>query len=639
MLYCEVFWAHLADLDQYQALGDANTTVNPATDRVEVNKSTELHRTMNELKSMARVIKSARMLLPTIAPEALNSLPSKDICDILVRCYFRTFEGVFRVLHRTSFQKEYDDHWSSGSQSKTSVMLKIMLVCAIGVPFYIGPDQPQLRVVCAMWIQAAESWLAAPHAKSRLNMAGIQIQILVLLAKQVCNVEGDHVWISAGSLLRTAMYLGLHKDPAHFTKIKPFHAEMRRRLWTTVVELTVQSSLDMGMPPMLSEHDYDTRPPSNLDDCDMGEEDDDLEYVLSVDVYTDCSIQIAFAESLPIRLEIVRLINSLQFDLAYRECLRIGTELAKLCETKTCFFKKAFKDGYNVTPFQIKLLDSLVRRFVLGLHRPFFAKAKDEPQYHYSRKICLDASLAIFAPASASVAGVDDDWTLMSYRAVGFFKSLILFAMSTIYFELNTQIEEHRKLSSLMAPLVSEATAAQTSGLPPQTQILYDALVRAHHMTLLRLKKGETNPKGVVFFACALARIDALVSGTNPEAKVLEAARASVVEMRRIMADVYEQEHGESIDLSGSRTRDRGHGRGDGADDVTGRHLPTGTEANAGVGMEMSADDEFGFDFGSQSLLSGGMDFSSQFLQDPEWFFDSNDWTGMPCDITDFGEL
>lgn len=606
---------------------------------MEVDKSTELHRTMNELKSMARVIKSARMLLPTISPETLNSLPSKDICDILVHCYFRTFEGVYRVLHRSSFQKEYGDYWSSGSQSRTSVLLKIMLVCAIGVPFYTSPDQPQLRVVCATWIQAAESWLAAPHAKSRLNMAGIQIQILVLLAKQVCNVEGDHVWISAGSLLRTAMYLGLHRDPAHFTKIKPFHAEMRRRLWTTVVELTVQSSLDMGMPPMLSEHDYDTKPPSNLDDCDMGEEDNGLEYVQPADVYTDCSIQIAFAESLPIRLEIVRLINSLQFDLGYRECLRIGTELAKLCETKTCFFKKAFKDGCNVTPFQIKLLDSLVRRFVLGLHRPFFAKAKDEPQYHYSRKICLDASLAIFSPATASVAGVDDDWTLMAYRCVGFFKSLILYAMSTIYFELNTQVEEHQKLSSLMAPLISEATAGQTSSLPPQTQTLYDALVRAHRMTLLRLKNGETNPKGVVFFACALARIDAHVSGTNPEVKVLEAARASVVQMRRIMADVYEQEHGESIDLSGSRTRDRGHGRGDGADDVTERHLPTGTEANAGASMGSSADGEFGFDCGSQSLLSGGMDFSSQFLQDPEWFFDSNDWTGMPCDIKDFGEL
>ena len=589
---------------------------------------------MNELKAMARVIKSARMLLPSIAPEALNSLPSKATCDILACCYFRTFEGVFRVLHRPSFQKEYDDHWSSRSQSKTSVLLKIMLVCAIGIPFYTGPDQPQLRVVCATWIQAAESWLAAPHAKSRLNMAGIQIQILVLLAKQVCNVEGDHVWISAGSLLRTAMYLGLHRDPAHFAKIKPFHVEMRRRLWATVVELTVQSSLDMGMPPMLSEHDYDTKPPSNLDDCDMGEEDDDLDCIQPLDVYTDCSIQIAFAESLPIRLETVRLINSLQFDLAYRECLRIGTELARLCETKTCFFKKAFKEGCNITPFQIKLLDSLVRRFVLSLHRPFFAKAKDDPQYHYSRKICLDASLAIFAPATSAVAGVDDDWTLMMYRAVGFFKSLILYAMSTIYFELNTQIEEHRKLSSLMAPLVSEATAEQTSSLPPQTQMLYDTLVRAHHMTLLRLKKGETNPKGVVFFVCALARIDALVAGTNPEQKVLEAARASVLEMRRIMADVYEQEHGESIDLTGSRTRDRGHGRGDGADDVTGRHLPAGTEANADISTEMSADGDFGFDYSS-----GGMDLNSQFLQDPEWFFDSSDWTGMPGVSMDFGEL
>jgi hypothetical protein len=64
-----------------------------------------------------------------------------------------------------------------------------------------------------------------------------------------------------------------------------------------------------------------------------------------------------------------------------------------------------------------------------------------------------------------------------------------------------------------------------------------------------------------------------------------------------------------SIDLTGSRTRDRGHGRGDGADDVTGRHLPTGTEANADISLEVGADGEFGFDCGSQSFLSGGYGF------------------------------
>jgi hypothetical protein len=42
---------------------------------------------------------------------------------------------------------------------------------------------------------------------------------------------------------------------------------------------------------------------------------------------------------------------------------------------------------------------------------------------------------------------------------------------------------------------------------------------------------------------------------------------------------------------------------------------------------------------GRSRSCQGVMDFSSQFLQDPEWFFDSSDWTGMPGDTMDFGEL
>ncbi|KAF3006751.1 hypothetical protein E8E13_009905 [Curvularia kusanoi] len=391
----------------------------------------------------------------------------------------------------------------------------------------------------------------------------------------------------------------------------------------------------MGMPPMLSEQDYDTRLPSNINDDDINEQDEIPPNILPASACTDCSIQIAFAESLPRRLQIIRLLNGLHFDLAYSEALRMGTELTKLCEAKTSFFKEAFRKGARVTPFQIKLHDSLVRRFVLGLHRPFFAKAKDNPQYHYSRKICLDASLAILAPATAPVDGVEDDWTLMTYRAVGFFKALILYAISTIYFELNSQIEEQQKLHNLMAPMVWETEGRQIPALPPQSQILYDALLRAHRIALLRLQNGETNPKGVVFFACATARIDALVAGADPEAKVLETARSSIVEMRRIMADVYEQEHGDSIDLNTSVARDRSHGRGDGADDVTGQHVPTGTEANADIDVAMGADSEFGLEL--QSSLSGDLDFSSQFLQDPEWFFSSSDWTGMLGDSMDIG--
>ncbi|KAF2628027.1 hypothetical protein BU25DRAFT_410150 [Macroventuria anomochaeta] len=592
------------------------------------------------------------MLLPTISPEALNSLPSKATCDLLVEGYLRTFEGVFRALHVPSFRKEYEDYWSGRAQGKPSILLKIMLVCAIGVPFYTGVDQPRLRGTCTKWIQAAEAWLAAPHAKSRLNMAGLQIQILVLLAKQVCNSEGDHIWIPAGSLLRTAMYLGLHRDPSYFGKINTFHAEMRRRLWATVLELTVQSSMDMGMSPLVSVQDYDTKPPSNVNDDDLHEQDDSPINVRPLDEYTDCSIQIAFAESIPIRLEIIRLINNLRFDLSYPECVRLGKELTQLCHSKTHFLKEALKNGASITPFQIKLLDSLVRRFILGLHRPYFVKAKDNPEYHFSRKICLDASLAIFAPATAPVAGRNDDWTLVTYRAVGFFKALILYATSTIYYELNTQIEEHRDTLAQTAPLVSSTSTVRTFALPPQSQTLYNALISAYRIAVSRIRNGETNAKGVIFFACATARIDALVAGTDPEAAVLEAAKTGIAEMRRIMAEVYEQEHGEPIDLTTSRQSvpDKNHGRGEGADDVTGQGIPTGTGANTEAifgglgshsGVDVNTAFSSGFDAGGMDaqpiLQSDTMDFDYTFLADPEWFFDSSR-AGMSSSM-DFGRF
>lgn len=624
---------------QYEALGTSNTRVNPTTDRVEVNKSTELYKTVDELKIMGRVLKTARMQLPVIFPEALNSLPSKDVCDALVDGYLRTFEGVFRVLHVPSFRKEYDDHWSGRVHDKPSVQLKIMLVCALGVPFYTGPDQPRLRVTCANWIQAADNWLAAPHAKSRLNMAGLQIHILVLLARQVCNVEGDHVWMAAGSLLRTAMYLGLHRDPSYFGKINTFHAEMRRRLWATVLELTVQSSLDMGMPPMVSVQEYDTKPPSNVNDEDISEQNNSPPNEKPSDTCTECSIQIAFAETLPIRLEITRRINSLRFDVPYQECLRLSTEMTETCHSHTQFFKKAFSTGAPIAPFQIKLLDSLVRRFTLALHRPFFAKAKDNPEYHFSRRSCLDASLAIFAPATAPIPGQNDDWTLMTHRAVGFFKALFLYALSTIYFEICTQLSEALTTAHLTAPLISN-TPTQPQQHPSSTH-LHGALDTAHHIALSRIRDGETNAKGVVFIACARARIAALLDGVDPEASVLEAAKAAVRQVRGLLAEAYYAEHGERIELALEKGGGLGlHGRGEGADDVTGRREVTGGGGSvdgvdraafgAGVDAVMAGggtDDPFSLSMASQHFPPGeDMDafIQSLFSQDPEWYYNTN---------------
>ena len=160
-------------------------------------------------------------------------------------------------------------------------------------------------------------------------------------------------------------------------------------------------------------------------------------------------------------------------------------------------------------------------------------------------------------------------------------------------------------------------------------------------MSLSRIRNGETNAKGVVFIACAIARVDALVAGADAEAAVLSAAKASIVEMRKIMAQVYEQEHGKPIDLNTSRAENRNHGRGEGADDVTGQHLPTGTGADARIGLDMDPNIDTGmaeFDAnlnaGSQSIFPDGMvDFDFRFTQDPEQFFVTSIWGEMNNNI------
>jgi hypothetical protein len=84
---------------------------------------------------------------------------------------------------------------------------------------------------------------------------------LTNLARQIFSIGGDVVWISTGSLVHSAMQIGLHRDPKHLPAISVLQAELRRRIWYTVLELVVQLSLDSWMPPRSTFDEFDTEPP------------------------------------------------------------------------------------------------------------------------------------------------------------------------------------------------------------------------------------------------------------------------------------------------------------------------------------------------------------------------------------------
>ncbi len=217
------------------------------------------------LKKCKAIAKSSKMKIYNEwleNQEFRSSIPSPETCEILLNAYFRTSESAMRIFHIPTFRKEYDQFKQQPLLASDSFILKMLLAMAIGVTFYQEPKEPNvetLRTQAKKWIYAAQSWLSEiPYEKSRLNVAGLQIQCLLLIARQSLAVVDDLVWISSGSLVRRACSMGLHRDPKYFPNMTVLQAEIRRRLWATIMELNVQFSLESGMRSLICFDDFDT---------------------------------------------------------------------------------------------------------------------------------------------------------------------------------------------------------------------------------------------------------------------------------------------------------------------------------------------------------------------------------------------
>ena len=290
-------------------------------------------------------------------PDIRSLVPTRDLCDILISLYFKTFESHYRILHFPTFNKEYIQYWEHPGASNNSFALKMLLAMSLGSTYYQGSDATEVRTMAKKWIFAGNQWLAVtPNEKSRLNISGLQIHCLVLLARNIHSVVGDLIWISAGSLLRTAFNMGFHRDPKHFPRMSALHAELRRRLWATIVELNVQLSLDSGMNPLISLDDFDTEPPANINDVDVDEMTRAQPVSKPNNVYTQMTPQLVLLKSLPLRLRICRFVNDFRVDPTYDEVLDLGSQITKACKASIVSIRAAQSSDPSIKISQLQVI-------------------------------------------------------------------------------------------------------------------------------------------------------------------------------------------------------------------------------------------------------------------------------------------
>ncbi|PSN65239.1 hypothetical protein BS50DRAFT_53841 [Corynespora cassiicola Philippines] len=497
--------------------------------------SLNLHR----CKALGKIIK-ARMVPSWPALLSLE-LPEKQLADELVERYLRTLESVYRVLHIPSFRREYDALWTSTSPPDTSFLVQLKLVLAIGATTY--DSKFSLRKSVNRWIFEAQTYLSEPEFKSRLGLQHLQSNILLLIARETAGIGADITWTSAGALYRTAVYMGLHRDPTKVTKCGVYASEMRRRLWNTILEVCIQSSLTSGGPPSISITEFDTEPPSNFDDEQLLASNP---IAKPADELTQSSITIALRKSVPIRLKILQNLNNLGMQSTYEEMLCLDSELRtvykQLCHTLA---------KLPTSRFDVQLIELIMNRYISVLHIPFLSAGTQSPVYAFSRKVVFETSLKLWqmiSPTStfgqstpSTEEPCDGDIQRLVIIGHGFYRHVSTQAMLMLAIELRSQLEESISLGPNL--------------LRPDLRAIVE---EGKSWMLKSVEAGETNVKGHLLMCVAIAQIDALASrlGEEEAAKMMiKAAEDSetvcMEVLQRIIADIEREEGSEGYGEQG----------------------------------------------------------------------------------------
>ncbi|KIV95267.1 hypothetical protein PV10_02940 [Exophiala mesophila] len=204
-------------------------------------------------------------------PELLASIPNKLQVDRLISKAFQSIPGVGFTLHAPTFQAQYEhfwDHQDAVSANWISVLFSLM---SLGSEFSEYPNGPMSQghdTASHFRRQSAKSLIVANYARpSAHTVEALMLYLYCELLRSDSTSFGLNLVLT--TTIRTAMRVGYHRDPSHYTNISIFAGEMRRRVWNLIVQQDITLSLDVGLPRLIHPSTTDTKEPRNLFDEDL----------------------------------------------------------------------------------------------------------------------------------------------------------------------------------------------------------------------------------------------------------------------------------------------------------------------------------------------------------------------------------
>ncbi|PKY03675.1 hypothetical protein P168DRAFT_270105 [Aspergillus campestris IBT 28561] len=467
------------------------------------------------------------------SPELLQlriCLPPKGVCDRLLELYTFSFEKILRVLHVPTFMRQYSEFWADPDNERhqsSGFLPQLTAVLAVALPL---EDQSFKTEHPLSWeylhmpaVNFVRLWLRKLGRKERTEIATLQVEALIALARRLRLVTPEELWRDTGALVRSAMVMGLHLDPTRFAELSAFQIEQRRRLWVTVVEMDLQASIASGMPVTIPEIDFGPLVPANLNDTDFDELAVELPPSKGLHEWTDSLAQITLAMSLPHRIRAMMLVRIVSSRMDLSEIVKQGRRLEECLQQVPSPLRLDQAPNSGDSPMMLLtrvLLDVYTRRPLLCLYRPIvIGEDRDDRAFSEIQQSCLESSLVVLSYQDyfdPSVADLDvfnstSYWDVFQLCC----KKDILWAALSVcgYMKLSTQQSTaftpppHPQPGSFPTPRAAAYTKASLTRIVENT---LDGLTR-------RISEAGSNLKDVLLLAVVLQSARARGSGHMKE--------------------------------------------------------------------------------------------------------------------------
>ncbi|KAL3453311.1 fungal-specific transcription factor domain-containing protein [Aspergillus insuetus] len=334
--------------------------------------------------------------------EILSALPPKYAVDRYVSRYFNYLDLVSSAtVHGPSFLREYDAFWANPSSVPVMwIGLLFSMIClaclASEPPGGLEVEQHSLQVDLYRE-KVVQCLFMGEYTKSGPYVLETVINYVYIEFGTRTDADKD-MWFLLALEVNLAKRMGYHRDPSHFPSISPFRGEMRRRLWATVLMSDILLSNQMGMPRMISDWQYDTLEPRNLDDSNFDEDTQELPQSRPEGELTTALGIVARTRMLK-ALGIIAELTSAVRTCSHAEVMRVDGILHEAVKSiPTPLKMKSMAASLTDSPQAIISRLFIQHMFYKGqvmLHRRFvFAQASESEENHnYSQNACIDASL------------------------------------------------------------------------------------------------------------------------------------------------------------------------------------------------------------------------------------------------------